>query len=454
VTSPNSFDLELFEQVLRTAASMPAIDKICQELKVKARRGIYRLPVVIWLMIFQRLNSKGTLSSAVHFLARQAVHWKNQRDACKRVAEQRISTRTGGYSQARCKLPKLLASYVCDHIFQELQALMRTPPMELARPVYVIDGTTLRLAHEQELKRAFPPGRNQHGENHWPTMLLVAFHDAHTGLAMRPSWGAMYGPRNVSEQALARAALERLPADAVAMGDSGFGIFWFAYEVHQARRDGLLRLTVERALKVLHGAALRPGRRRKVEWEASAWERKSRPDLPPEAKVRGWVVACRNPGHNEELLYFFTTLDLPPKRILALYKLRWNIETDLRSLKRTLELHQLTSKTQSMVEKELLMGVCAYNVVRAVMYLSASQAGQSPRQLSFSAAQDAVIAAWPYLQRAGNQAEFQQEIERLLEVVSQSLLPQRVRRRSYPREIWGRGGHFPFRHSGNQEVKE
>lgn len=453
MTSPTFFDFGLFEQVLRTAASLTAIHQICQKLKLKPRRGIYRIPVVIWLMIYQRLNSKRTLSAAVHFLARQAVHWQDQPDACKRVVDQRISTHTGGYGQARLKLPTLVASHVCDHIFHELQALMRVPTADWTRPVYIIDGTTLRLAHERELKRAFPPGRNQHGENHWPTMLLVAFHDAHTGLAMRPSWGAMYGPKNVSEQALAREALQRLPTDAVAMADSGFGIFWFAYEVQQAQRHGLLRLTVERAQKGLHGRTLRPGRRRRVEWEASAWERQSRPDLPPGAKVGGWLVACRNPAHKQEILYFFTTLDLIPKRILAIYKLRWNIETDLRSLKRTLELHQLTSKTKAMVEKEVLMAVCAYNVVRAVVYWSASQTHQTPRQFSFSAAQDAVMAAWPYLQRVQSQAEFQQEIERLLKVVSQSALPHRARRRSYPREIWGRGGHFRFRRSPHQEVK-
>jgi len=42
--------------------------------------------------------------------------------------------------------------------------------------------------------------------------------------------------------------------------------------------------------------------------------------------VKGWVIACRNPTRKGEMLYFFTTLDLKPSRILALYKLRWNIE--------------------------------------------------------------------------------------------------------------------------------
>jgi putative transposase len=165
------------------------------------------------------------------------------------------------------------------------------------------------------------------------------------------------------------------------------------------------------------------------------------------------MVACRHPARKEEILYFFTTLDRKPSRILALYKLRWNIETDLRSLKRTLELHEITSKSKNMVEKEVLMAVCAYNVVRAVIYLSAVRAGLAPRQLSFSTVQDAVMAAWPHLQRAHAGAAFHQELERLLRVAALAKLPERRRRRSYPRQVWGRGGRFPSRRSASQEVR-
>ena len=180
-------------------------------------------------------------------------------------------------------------------------------------------------------------------------------------------------------------------------------------------------------------------------WEASRWDRKQHPELASGACVEGWVVACRNPARREERLYFFTTVDQKPSRILALYKRRWNVETDLRSLKRTVGLHQVSSKGRAMVEKEVLMAVSAYNIVRAVMYLAACQAGLTPRQLSFSAAQDAVMAAWPYLTGAETDAEYERELALLLRRVLQTKLPNRSRRRSYPREIWGRGGQFPSR---------
>lgn len=453
MTSPSSIDAVLLEQLLRSAVSASFLDQLCRQHKVKFRHGIFGLSVVIWLMIYQRLNGKKTLSSAVQFVARQAVHWQQEGTAAKRVREGRISTRTGGYCQARGKMPTLIASNVCDHLLEQLQEKMRQQLPDVPRPVFVIDGTTLQLPHERELLRSFPPGRNQHGENHWPTMLLVVFHDAHSGLATRPSWGPMYGKRPVSEQALAGEALGRLPENAIVLGDGNFGVFTIAYAVQQTQRLMLLRLTVARAQKVLGGEGLRPGRRRKVEWEPSSQERKAHPELPAGATVTGWVVACRHPATRGEMLYFFTTVDLKPRRILELYKLRWNIETDLRSLKRTVELHRITSKSRAMVEKEVLMAVCAYNVIRAVMYLSAVSAGLTPRQLGFSAAQDAVLAAWPYLQRASSAAEFEEEVQRLLRAVAQTKLPERSVRRSYSREIWGRGGHFPFRRSRNGEAR-
>jgi hypothetical protein len=357
MTSPSSFDVVMFERLLlQTAVSASSIDELCRKHDLKIRRGIYSLAVVVWLMIYQRLNSKRTLSSAMHFLARQAVHWRQQPHAGKRVGEGRISLRTGGYCQARLKMPTLVASSMCDQIFERLQGRMQEQLPDVSRPLFVVDGTTLRLVHERELVRAFPPGRNQHGDNHWPTMLLVTFHDVHTGLATRPSWGPMYGKRAVGEQQLAREALQRLPADAIVMGDGNFGIFAFAYAVQQTQRPTLLRLTAARARKVLCGNGLRPGRRRQVDWEASRWDRTAPLSLPDGAVVKGWVIACRSPANNDEMLYFFTTLDVKPSRILALYKLRWNIETDLRSLKSTVDLHHLTSRSKAMAEKELLNG--------------------------------------------------------------------------------------------------
>jgi hypothetical protein len=49
------------------------------------------------------------------------------------------------------------------------------------------------------------------------------------------------------------------------------------------------------------------------------------------------VVA--RPEGAKEILYLFTALEEPSEQVVMLYKQRWNIETDLRSLNEQVRLH-------------------------------------------------------------------------------------------------------------------
>ena len=444
---PSIVDTTELWLMFRTVASESFFAELQPASGPGSRSGIFSIAMVIWLMLYQRLHSKGTLVAALQVMTRlgQSGHLRLAHP-CKRIREGNISANTGGYCQARQKLPMPVVKTVSNHIFDQLRQQLRDPSHS-GPPVYVIDGTTLRLRHERDLVEAFPPGHNQHGGNHWPVLLMVAFHDVYTGLAAQPSWGAMYGPKAVSEQSLAEQALDRLPADAIVLADGNFGIFAFVHAVQKSQRPILARLTASRARKILGNTTPSPGKRRKVTWLPSIYERRAHPDLPPEASVEGWVVVSQNPARPTEMLYLFTTLDWTPARILELYKLRWNIETDLRSLKRTIGLHQINGRAKAMVEKELLLAVSAYNLVRAVIAIAACREGLPARQFSFSVSQDAVMAAWSDLQQATTTDDYNREMELLLFFVSKAKLPKRSGSRSYPREIWGRGGHFPFRRS-------
>jgi hypothetical protein len=64
-----------------------------------------------------------------------------------------------------------------------------------------------------------------------------------------------------------------------------------------------------------------------------------------------------------EPLYLFTTLEDPAETIAGLYKERWLIETDLRSLKEQVKLHSISAKTPQMAATELLLAVAAYNLI-------------------------------------------------------------------------------------------
>lgn len=436
MTSP---DVPQVLRLFQKAAPASFFQQLCAENEYDFRQGVYNIAVVVWLMIWQRLQGNRSLAAAVQYLIQGGAG--DLVGDCKRWSEDQVSGATGGYCQARQRLPTLIARQVSERIVEQLREEMQEGWKGLQRPVFVIDGSSLQLKHEPELVKAFSAGRNQHGENHWPVMRIVVLHDVFSGLALRPAWGALYGDGAVSEQALAEQAVERLPGNAVVLGDGNFGIFAFAYVVQQSQRPMIFRLTSVRAQKIL-GSELANGTDRRVVWQASRWDRDAHPKLPEQAEIEGRVIVCRNPSRPAELLYLFTTLDLPVEELLGIYKLRWNIETDLRSLKRTVGLHRLSSKSLDMVEKELLLAMAAYNLVRAVMCLAARRANLTPRQLSFSFVQTVVEAALPGLDHAANPVEYQRRLDRMLRYAAQGKLPHRSKRRSYPRQVWGQGGRF------------
>ena len=431
--------LGLFERLL----PLSLLADLIPERGPGSGKGIYSFAVVIWLMIMQRLHAKGTLSSALQQLL--LVRPANLLPDCKRVRDGHISSHPGGYCQARLNMPTLVARTVSDHILAQLQAELPVCPVGCQHPVFLLDGSSLELAHTDELAAAYPPARNQHGAAHWPILRIAVMHNLANGLALRPSWGPMCGPDAVSEQALAETLMDRLPPKAVIVGDRNFGVFSV---VHAAKEKGfpvVLRLTKERFQKVWNGTAV-CGQDRPVEWLASRYDRMAHPDLPPGASVAGRIlVAQMQSGSTTEFLYLFTTLDLPADQILEIYRCRWSVETDLRSLKATIRLHHIPAKTSEMVEKEILIAITAYNMVRAVMGWAAQQAGISPRALSFSHVQDVVEAALPVLAAAETPERYAFHFHRMLNYAARCKLPIRSHRRTFPRTIWGHHQSFPKR---------
>jgi len=409
---------------------------------MKTKRGVYGAPVVLWLMMLQRLQGRGTLASAVQWLAQGGA------DAlladCQRVRSKRISCRTGGYCQARQRLPKLLCRQVSQEILERLrQVLNATAPSGQAN-VFVLDGSSLELEHARELVQCYPPASNQHGQSHWPVLRIVVLHDLGTGLAQQPCWGPMFGPQAVSEQQLAEEALRSLPSGSVVVGDRNFGVFSTAFAAQQRGIPVVLRLTDIRARK-LAGPLAQPGAHRVV-WKASRWDGGQRRRYPGEAFVEGRLIAARvGRGKSQQWLYLFTTLELPADEIVELYGRRWTIETDLRSLKRTVRLHHIHAKSEEMMEKEILMAVSAYNLVRAVMCLAARRSRLDPRQLSFAYVFNVVETAWPKLIAAPTKTQHDLAFLRVLDLAAQCTLPRRRKHRSFPRLQWRRGGPSNFR---------
>lgn len=422
----------------RQAVPQPFFDQLQRDLGLSSRQRVFTLPLVVWLMISQRLHPKATMSTAVQ----QVVQRQPQSllSDHKRILQKTVSCHTGAYSDARQAMPVAVAEKVADRV---LDYLLPTPREALPgwnRRVFILDGSSLEMPHTTDLAGAYPPD----SKSHWPVLRILVAQELTTGLAQRPCWGPMYGPKAVSEQALTGQILNRLPEHSVLMGDINFGVFSVAFAVTRRGHGALLRLQPNRAAVVGRGLKLQSGLDREVCWRPSAYERKHHPELPADACVRGRFIVQQVTASDGSrvTLYLFTTLALTVEQLVQLYGQRWDVETDLRSLKRTVDLQVLRCRSIDMIAKELVLAVVGYNLVRAVMNAAAAQHNLDPRRLSFSRSQDVVNAALPGLAAATTPAEYQAKLHRMLQLVASCKLPNRSGRRSTPREVWGHGCKF------------
>lgn len=414
---------------------------------------IYTAAVVMWLMITQRSQGKGSMQTAVLGLLRglPASFWPRR---CKRLQDWRldegrkVSSYTGAYNKARQELSVSVVRQSCDRIFEELTADAGAGSREGGLRIFFFDGTSVRTPRTEALYQMYPPASNQHGESHWPSIRMLAAHDSDTGLAICPEWGPINGPQAVSEQGLLEKAIDRLPPGAVVGGDNNFGVFSVAYAADRRKHPVLLRLTPVRA-RSLAGEALRDGIERRLDWRPSRDDRKSHPELPEEACVRGRLIVRQvqpSNGATAFLLCLFTTLEGDRDLIVSLYGKRWSIETDLRTLKGTLQMEDLTCKTPDMVAKEIYLAIAAYNLVRAVTCLAARKMGLPPRAYSFTQVQNVIHAFAPLIAAAQSQAEAQKHFDDMMYYVGQATLPKRKKPRpSYPRGVWARFQSHPNR---------
>jgi len=103
--------------------------------------------------------------------------------------------------------------------------------------------------------------------------------------------------------------------------------------------------------------------------------------LPEAIRVRECALGGR--------VYVTTLLNshvYPKKALAKLYKERWIIELDFRSIKTNLGMEMLRCKTEGMVRKEMAVHFLSYNLIRASIARSAAITKTIPRKFSFMTA--------------------------------------------------------------------
>jgi hypothetical protein len=399
------------------------------ELLPLGRATVYTPLITLWMLTLQRLGGGLSLAAVVKVIQEFGRHLLPDN---KRVREGTLSDNSGAYSGARKRLPlkavELFASTVCRSLIE------RSPSWFGEQRAYIIDGTTLTPSPTSELRKAFPPATNQHGETVWPVLMMLVAHELQSGCALIPELGAMYGNKNTSEAKLAAAIAKRLPRHSLAMADSAFGIFSVAYATASQRHDLLFRLTKSRYKAIVRKAILlektETSATHRLRWAPSGKDRLTNPDLPTDAAID--VILHKIELPSGDSLMLVTTLPWTSQEAAEAYSRRYDVEHDIRDLKVTMRLEKIRAESADMVRKEILCSVVAYNLVLEFRREAAKIAKLPPRRLSFTGVWNTFEIRLLY-QDACTLPQWIKRYEKALNSASKDKLPNRPNR-SYTRK--------------------
>ncbi len=416
--------------LLRSLMDAPEQQKLLDPDQRETTKMVYTNGVTLWMLTLQRLGGGKSLSEVVSHIL---THDRDLLPDNKRVRENTLSDNSAAYARARERLPLdtilEFSNRACNYLGQISE------PVIDGRRVFILDGTTMTLAPTPVLQAAYPPAPNQYGPSVWPVAQLMVANEMQSGCALLPQVDPMYGENNASEAVQAHRIVKQLPANSIVMADSGFGIYSVAHHSIDAGHDFLFRLTKARFKSLRRGAELiREGPNHKTYhllWKPSARDRKSNPDLPPDASIE--VVVHEVEVSSSDTLYLVSNLELDGSTASELYCRRYDVEFDIRDVKVTMDAENIRAKSVEMFKKELYTSVVAYNLVAQFRRQSAKLAKVKPRRLSFKGVwttmKDRLL-----LQPA---CSFEEWLERYAEALyraSQKKHPNRKEPRSYTRK--------------------
>ena len=350
--------------------------------------------VTLWVFLGQVLSPDHSCRSAV---ARLIAH---------RVArgQRPCSARTGAYCRARQRLPEGFFSAVACSVGRALDIRTERRWLWKGRRVYLFDGTTVAMPDTPENQAAYPQVYNQGPGLGFPIARIGAVISLACGAVVNLGF-CRYAGKGQGEVSLLRRLWDVLASGDVILADR-LTANWATIHLLQQRGVGL----VSRLNKANRRADFRRGRRLGPEDHIVRWAKPTSirsldwaayRALPDAITVREARVRVAQSGFRTKSVVVVTTL-LDPRQttkedLATLYRARWNVELDLRSIKSAMQMRELRSKTPEMVRKEVWAHILAYNLIRTVMAQAAARQDVVPRSISFTGTLQTVAAFQPLL---------------------------------------------------------
>lgn len=381
------------ELALSSLVSRDNVEAACEEEGYSSRASLYTPITTILTFLAQLIGADGSCQQAVNGLIADRTS----------KGKSRCSADTGGYCKARSRLPEKVFWRLAQQSGQTAENQADDTLHWQGHRVRVADGSTLKIADTPANRQQYPLQKNLKPGLHYPVVRILVVFSLAVGTVLDAAI-CPYQGKGTGETAMLRAMASLFDRGDILLVDryySGYWdiAFWLARGVHMVS-----------VISVSRKVDFRKGNRLGKMDHVVQWKKTPRPDwidkataqkVPRTISIRELRVKVEARGFRVRHVLVVTTLtdvDTYTKQSLGdLYRLRWQAELQLRSLKAHMGMEQLRCKTPEMVRKEFATYLLAYNCVRRVGLEAAQTGNLKPYEISFKHTMQAINEFMPRL---------------------------------------------------------
>jgi hypothetical protein len=397
-----------------------AIHEACHALGHNFRQRVYTPAITMWMFVGQVLSHDHSCLDAV---LRLNV-WRVARGMLP------CSTDTTPYCEARQRLPEKLVLDLARNTGRDCASKVKSSWLWMDRVVKLVDGFTTTMPDTTKNQKEYPQAKSQKAGVGFPIIRSLMIFSLAVGAVLEVAT-AKYAGKQTGEPSLLRSLLNTILPGEILLADCYFATYWILAAAWQKDFDIVVKAHHRRKIDFRKGIKLGS-----LDQIVGYEKPKQRPywmtpkeyaDAPEAIYVRHLSYQVIQQGFRTRKIVIATTLlnsELyTVEKIAVLYRQRWQVEIDIRSLKTHMQMEKLRCKSPSMVQKEIYCHMLAYNLVRFAIVESALIFNKNPRYLSFTGAMQAMNAFLSAVAAQGTNLEAQ--YQNMLKAISEQKIGDR-----------------------------
>jgi hypothetical protein len=365
------------------------IAAVCREAGYHFRRRVLDPVHTIHLFVIQILNGNFAIARLKDFTNRTFSE--------------------AAYCRARSRLPLEVLQTLLQRVGTALRPTMNDHGRWHGHRTFHVDGSSFSMPDTLELQQEFGQPGNQRPGCGFPVAHLLTLFHAGTGFLLK----VLAAPLRTHDMSQVARLHPELEEGDILIGDRGFCSYAHLALLFIRKLHGVFRAHQQLIVNFHSGRPCNgPGSGRyRRGLPRSCWLRRlgvhdhlveyfkpklcptwMSPEefatLPPSLTLRELRYHVDRRGCRTREVTLITTLldphQYPAQDLADLYSQRWQIETNLRHLKRTMKLDILHCETVAGVLKELTVFALVYNLVRTVMHAAAVRQEVPVERISFA----------------------------------------------------------------------